>query len=972
MPISRRARRIVWALLLSVTAAPAASAASLWAWQGGTASWCDPFAWSPSTWYPDDGNGGLTFDVDFGSGSAALDCGAISIQALNLTGGTIDAADDLSLNALFTWSAGTLGGTGATRADGGLTLAGSAQKNLADTRLLVLAAGSSSSWDDGNLSLGAGGATLRTEAGATLTVAAPGSSLSDDSDSGFFDNQGSFVVALPGSADVFTVSAGTLTNSGLIDVQQGRLYLVGMGSHTGLLQGAGTLRSIGTTTLQSGASLTGSGVEVVGGLLEVLPGATFAAQDTALIGAANGTLRVTGPATTATTGTGRMTGSGAILEGDGSFTSNGAFILSVGIMRGSGTTRIEGGLTITNSGTKLLEDSRTLVLGAGSSSSWEGGDLRLHSDASLRTEPAAILTVTAAGRRLHAFGVSVSATFDNQGSFVVDLPDPVDVFTLLGGTLANSGLIDVQQGILSLGTGSHTGVLRGAGTVRQNGLKTTLQSGASLTVARVEVEGGTLEVLPDATFAVQHTALTSPAGGSLRVAGPATTATTVTGLLSGDVAWLEGDGTFVSTGVFTFDTGTMRGSGTTRIEGGLTITGSGTKTLMDTRTLLLATGSSSSWDDGDLGLAGGSATLRTEAGATLTVTAPSRSLIQGFFDNQGSFVSSLPGAADVFTLAAGSHTNTGTFDVEHGMLEIEGPFSQTAGSLRLSGGSITASVPLEIAGGALEGTGALTAHVTLGGVLSPGLSVGKIDIAGDLTCTATAVSRFELEGFVRGVDYDAVDVSGAVVLAGSLDLPVLPNVAGTLGPGDGFTLLVAGGGLSGTFSNVANGDRLFYPNGDSFVTHYGPGAPQPNALIADGFRRWEPVGALVVSGLATGGTITITIAGITLVVSIDPGDTPGEIAQKIADAIAADPVLRALGAFGKTEDGRVVVNEPFDQAETDDPGLTIQIALRTPALSWLSRGLLGVALALGFAAARRSGRRSARGSRASLPIIPSS
>lgn len=962
MPSSRRARRIVWALLLSATAAPVASAASLWTWQGGTASWCDPLAWSPNTQYPDDGNGDLTFDVDLGSGSAALDCGVISIQALNLAGGTIDAAGDLSLSALFTWSAGTLGGTGATRADAGLTLAGSAQKNLADTRLLVLGAGSSNSWYDGSLSLGAGAATLRTEAGATLTVAAPGRSLSDDSDSGFFDNQGSFVVALPAPADVFTVSAGTLTNPGLIDVQQGRLHLVGTGSHSGLLQGAGTLRSVGTTILQPGAGLTTSGVEVVGGLLEVLPGATFAVQDTALIGAANGTLRVTGPATEATTVTGRMAGSGAILEGDGSFTSTGAFTLSFGIMRDSGTTRIEGGLTITGSGTKRLEDTRTLVLGTGSSSSWEGGDMLLYPGAStLRTEPGAMLTVTAAGRRLLAY--SVSDTFDNQGSFVVDLPDPADVFTLQGGTLASSGLIDVQQGILSLsqaGGGAHTGALSGAGTVRQSCCTTTLQSGASLTVARVEVEGGTLEVLPGATFAVQHTALTSPAGGSLRVTGPATTATTVTGLLSGDVADLEGDGTFVSTGVFTFDTGTMRGSGTTRIEGGLTITGSGTKTVTDTRTLLLATGSSSSWDDGDLLLAGGSATLRTEAGATLTVTAPSRSLDLGSFDNQGSFVSSLPDPVDVFTLAAGSHTNTGILDVQQGRLEIEGPFSQTAGSLRLSGGSITASVPLEIAGGALEGTGAVTAVVTLGGLLSPGLSVGKIDIAGSLTCTATAVSRFELEGFLRSVDYDAVDVSGTVVLAGSLDLPILQNVADGLGPGDGFTLLVAGGGLSGTFSNVANGGRLFYPNGDSFVMHYGPGALQPNALIADGFRRWEPVGALVVSGLAAGGTITISIAGVTIVVSIDPGDTPDEIAQKIADAIDADPVLRALGVFGQAEGGRVVVNEPFDQAETDDLGLTIQIAFRAPALSWLSRALLGVALALGFVATRRSGAQCAR------------
>lgn len=72
--------RMIWAGIV-----PAASEASLWTHLVGSGSWCDPLRWNPRTQYPDDGNGGLTLDVVFGIGTANLNCGAISIQGLDLT-----------------------------------------------------------------------------------------------------------------------------------------------------------------------------------------------------------------------------------------------------------------------------------------------------------------------------------------------------------------------------------------------------------------------------------------------------------------------------------------------------------------------------------------------------------------------------------------------------------------------------------------------------------------------------------------------------------------------------------------------------------------------------------------------------------------------------------------------------------------------------------------------------------------------
>lgn len=784
MPIWKLVRWIAPVLLLA--SAPTASAASLWTWLGGNTSWCDPLAWSPSSQYPNDGNGGLTFDVDFSSGIGIIDCGAISIQALN----------------------------------------------------------------------------------------------------------------------------------------------------------------------------------VIGGVVEVQAGSSLDAQDTAVIGAFSATLRVTGSATTATTATGQLAGSGAILDGEGSFVSTGPFTFSAESMRGSGTTRIEGGLTITGGSTKALRDTRTLVLAAGSSNSWVNGDISLDTNgATLRTEPGASLTVTAPGRKL--IGYAGSGLFDNQGTFVLDLPNPSDVFALQPGTLMSSGLIDVQQGILVLSSsvGSHSGVLQGTGILRQSGFSTVLQAGASLTVEVVEIEGGTLEILPGATFTVERTDLIAPAGGSLRLTGAATTATTATGQLAGSGAFLGGEGTFVSTGAFTFSEGTMRGSGTTRVEGSLTITGASTKSLWDTRTLVLGTGSSSIWNDGDVFLTSG--TLRIEPEATLTVTATGRSLgsVSGSFDNQGSFVLSLPDPSDVFTLSAGTQTNTGLIDVQQGRLDVLASFTQTAGALHLSGGSISATgVQLQITDGALEGTGTVTGDVALGGLLSPGLPVGgdigEIDIVGSLDCAATAVSRFELHGLVRGTGYDAVDVSLGVVLDGSIQLLVAEGLADGLGPGDQFTLLTSDG-LSGSFSNVVDGERLFQSNGDSFEIHYGPGAPQPDRVVADGFRRWQPVGFLQISGLATGGTINLRLAGVPLVVAVDPSDTAAEVAQKIADAINADFTLRALGVFAKVQGRQVIVNAFFQQAGSGDPGIQVQTGVPLPALSLVGRALLAAALALCVPAARRRDARRA-------------
>lgn len=128
-------------------------------------------------------------------------------------------------------------------------------------------------------------------------------------------------------------------------------------------------------------------------------------------------------------------------------------------------------------------------------------------------------------------------------------------------------------------------------------------------------------------------------------------------------------------------------------------------------------------------------------------------------------------------------------------------FSGTGGDLTYSGNTIVAAGTLDLAanlvgtgtvevrsGGMLEGTGSIAGAATIlaGGTLAPGASPGVLSFGSDLTLAGTTV--MEINGPVRGTDYDGVNVGGGLAYGGTLALQIpSPLAGGTYELFNGFT-----------------------------------------------------------------------------------------------------------------------------------------------------------------------------------------
>lgn len=122
-----------------------------------------------------------------------------------------------------------------------------------------------------------------------------------------------------------------------------------------------------------------------------------------------------------------------------------------------------------------------------------------------------------------------------------------------------------------------------------------------------------------------------------------------------------------------------------------------------------------------------------------------------------------------------------------------------------------------------------------GGVLAPGNSAGTTLISGDCGMAAGAALEIEIGGIANGSQYDVVNVSGNTILGGSLQLALLNGFAPS--PGNTFVILQATGSITGMFTNVANGQRLFTRDGlGSFLVNYGPGSAfNPKQIVLSSF-----------------------------------------------------------------------------------------------------------------------------------------
>ncbi|WP_367873923.1 hypothetical protein [Luteolibacter sp. Populi] len=216
---------------------------------------------------------------------------------------------------------------------------------------------------------------------------------------------------------------------------------------------------------------------------------------------------------------------------------------------------------------------------------------------------------------------------------------------------------------------------------------------------------------------------------------------------------------------------------------------------------------------GSISASGGSLPLTFNAGRNITSS-------QSIATNNGAVLLAPTGE---FTIGGGLNAGTGTITLQSGVLRSASSQTITtsafsvgpAAALRLQG---TVAGPLNVAGSISPA--------------APGVT-GSLQVNGALTLQAASTTNIEIGGTSVGSTYDKITATGAVSVAGTLQVELVNNFHDTIAGTTAFTIL-QGGALTGTFSGYPNGSRYTLANDrGSFRVNY-----TGTAVILD---DWQPV-----------------------------------------------------------------------------------------------------------------------------------
>jgi len=549
-----------------------------------------------------------------------------------------------------------------------------------------------------------------------------------------------------------------------------------------------------------------------------------------------GQLAVTDTTQTSTISNG-VTLSGGSLGGAGNVVVAGPVSWSGGGKNGTGTLTANGGMTISGTATKFIDDGtvtnpagQTAVINGTGPIAMGGGTF---ANAGTVDDQADLNFIAhpSGGGFLFPCNPTGSGTISNSGTFIksggagTTLLCPLVAFS-------NSGTVKVTSGTLSLqGGGASTGpfTVAGGSTLDFGAGSYLLDAGSSVTGAGTgSFSGATVTFTSGATYT---TGATSISGGSVTFNGPASTGSyTQTGgtldiatgtfpvsntlTLSGGS--LGGAGNVAVAGPVHWSGGTKDGAGTLTANSGMTISGTDPKAIdgggvtnpAGQTAVIDGTGSISIRDGGTFTNAG-----TVDDQADLVINAhPGSGLFfacsanGGTIDNTGVFTKSGGAGTTVIACPTLAFNNSGTVNVTSGTLSLQGggastgPFTVAGGStLDFGAGGYGVGTYALDAGSSVTGAGTgsfsgATVTFTSGATYTTGttsVSGGSITFngpasTGSYTQTGGALD-INLGGSASCTAFGQVKVSGAATLDGALHVGLADGCSP--GPGQSFKIM---------------------------------------------------------------------------------------------------------------------------------------------------------------------------------------